>query len=264
MLVCRFCGHKDYLNYCSQCGLPLDHGVETGIGYVWARLTTLLEGITQFFFAFLPLLIRPRTFFRRLSSDDLIMDGLQMIWSRPCEPTFGAWRRPMSPGVYLATVTVLIAAIGKWRGVAGSIDKWIEDGLPPALSDLPFGFVEVVLAPLTLVIVVALFEVSRLTLRVKRSFFTDYFLYTTAQFALCYVLLLLLLGSLEWLAFLWIPYIGLSIYFFIIIPLSVLPGVLHVSRLRLIVSYFVTLVPVTILFGALIVWLAIALPEGIR
>lgn len=206
-LVCRYCGHNDNLTHCSRCGLPLDPQVETGLDYVRDRARRVLDVILQFLFTFLPLLIRPDVFFRRLASDDLAMDGPQIILSRGVEPSFKPWRRPMTAGVYLITTILLVAVAARVGGFEETLLGIIENIL--GTSDISENDVALDIAVKTGLIVLELVFVATLFLLLSiyrriigsvhdfSRVLVDYFLYCGAQAVLCLVASTLLANILS-------------------------------------------------------------------
>ena len=110
---CRYCGHLDNLNYCSRCGLQLEHEIGSLILYLKDRGAIVLEPVWRFLRTFTLLSWRPTIFFDTLWSDDKSVVELPTFRKPASSTQFKAFNRPLTPVGYLFVVTILAAIIGR-------------------------------------------------------------------------------------------------------------------------------------------------------
>ena len=110
-VFCRYCGHKDNLTFCSQCGLPLEYDVETSRGYFKERMRMINDPVRLFWFTSTRLFLRPRDFFLRLAEDGVAVGGLHIFKSRDVSVPIKSLQRPLTPVGYLFTIILILSII---------------------------------------------------------------------------------------------------------------------------------------------------------
>lgn len=253
-VFCRICGHRDSSPYCSQCGLPIDLGLDKMSGYLFSRFRMLLEPTTQFLVTALLLIGCPRRFFQRLFTAGEPVNISLIAAKRHTVSSFKAWRRPMTPVGYLVSGTALFVVSGTRLGFSKPVREILEllsFDLSSAIFDTSLA---IVLEMILLIVLFALLLPYERILGIKKDYkgrFFEFFSYSVAHFLICGLLITLVsahLGDSEWAV---LGYPLFSVAYFLVVPLLVFPNEFEVTVWRIVVAFLVLFVFKTGIFAVL-------------
>ena len=263
-ICCRICGYRGSLAYCSQCGLPFDYAAESTLQLLRSRGKMLVQPIFHFLVTWLLLAFAPKAFFQSLMTGGRPVNASLLLWTNP--PTkFTPWFRPMTPVGYFIFGGLAFGVAGKYFELFDSIIKIIDSHTGAkswsASSNLHSLFVEGIWCS----VIFALIVPYKVILGIPRSHSRnamEYCLYVLIQYWICTfgifavaIVLEKYIPLPENLAFfLNVTALGLSLYYFVIVPVIFLRPQFHVRISRILCS-FATMCVVQILL--LLAWLFI-------
>ena len=264
-VFCRYCGHEDNLTFCSQCGLPLDYGMETPMDYLKERVRMIIDPVRLFWFTCTRLLFRPRDFFLRLAEDGVAVGGLHILRSR--DDSFPIkFLRPLTPVGYLFIVILIVAIIlTTYSGVQEIFQNLIKEkieALPqdnvlikPIIWSKPIiasAFPALISELILVLLLFAFMTPYRLILGIKPNrvkLFIEYFWYASVQFLFflsCIVIAVnvILIQDMHneetfgLILFIVLLPVFFSIYYFLIVPMRLFPALFGTSRRKILGAYF--------------------------
>ena len=258
---CRYCGHADSGNFCSQCGLSLDQGAQSQTlrSITSDRLQVLFDPWQRLGLTLLLLLIHPCRFFRTLETEGIAVSRIR-IWSCRGEQTDRPRRPPLTTSGYLFVVAILGAISVNYVDDEEVVGSLVESGvnfvfkfllfqrldflshIRPLIPD-KFSPILVEFAAIVLLFALKMPYKVMLGIRSDRVYrFTEYFLYTSVQFLLlvnCLLILVVMSGgwSQEVGVIVMFIIVAYSIWYFLAIPLRLFPTHLCVSGMRVFFAY---------------------------